>query len=214
MGKEMTSPTQIEALISKINGVVSCKVVIDENRIDEVHILAGNDKPVKKLIRDVETVIKSRTEFDIDHRKISIAQIETNDEHLPKEVRPILKSLRIELIEGYVSVSVELEYDDLMVVGEAKARGKNLERPKLVALATLSALEKLTGDGCVLTLDQLLFVPVGIHEVCLADISAHTQGQEKKLLGAAMAEADQCHAAAKAVLAAINRQFHFFVQKS
>src|SRR6056297_3144037 len=74
--------SMFEELVGKINkldGIISCKITGNDD-IDEVHIIADKKRNPKRIVRDVETIILVNQDKDINHKKISIAQFEHNEE--------------------------------------------------------------------------------------------------------------------------------------
>lgn len=62
--------------IVHLEGVISAKILRDEaGEIDEIHIVAHKNRNPKNLVRDIETLVQVNMDKEIDHKKISIAQV-------------------------------------------------------------------------------------------------------------------------------------------
>jgi hypothetical protein len=66
-----------EDALRRLRGVSSAHIVLDvNNQIAEVHIIATGDRLPKQIVRDVETTVLAMLHVKVDHRKISVAQID------------------------------------------------------------------------------------------------------------------------------------------
>lgn len=62
--------------IIHLEGVISAKILkTDNGEIDEIHIVAQKSRNPKNLVRDIETLVQVNLDKEIDHKKISIAQV-------------------------------------------------------------------------------------------------------------------------------------------
>src|SRR3712207_5284982 len=72
---------ELELDVQHIPGVRAASVVTGPDRVPtEVHVLARPGKAPKQLVRDVQSVALTRHDLDIDHRIVSVVQM--NDEEL------------------------------------------------------------------------------------------------------------------------------------
>lgn len=62
--------------INRLPGVISSDVVIDGDIVSEVHILSNASRTPKQLVRDVQSVFYARFHKKIDHKVVSVAQID------------------------------------------------------------------------------------------------------------------------------------------
>jgi len=61
--------------ITDITGVKQCRINLDNaGEIQEILVVAGVEKAPRRVVRDVETVLKARTDMAVDYKKISVAQ--------------------------------------------------------------------------------------------------------------------------------------------
>lgn len=114
---------------------------------------------------------------------------------------------------GRVTITVTLEWDDVIHTGEATGeRGPAIEL-KTTARAAIRALESLTGE----TLDVRIIGVKTIHafdsDLMVASLH-HVAGSQHRLVGAVIVSDDPLAAAAVAVLSALNRTLGNFLHTS
>ena len=67
----------LEESIRQIPGVRAVSVVTDaQAQPTEVHVLAAPGKPAKQVVRDVQSLAMAQFDIDLDHRIVSVVQIE------------------------------------------------------------------------------------------------------------------------------------------
>ena len=76
MENTMTAATGYVEYINKLPGVISSDVVIDGDAISEVHVLSNSTRTPKQLVRDIQSVFYARFHKKIDHKIVSVAQID------------------------------------------------------------------------------------------------------------------------------------------
>jgi len=70
-----------ERWICQINGVLQCKIDIDEEgEIAGVHVVAGMNRDPRHVVRDVESLLKARLDVDVYYKKIGVVQVVDNDQ--------------------------------------------------------------------------------------------------------------------------------------
>ena len=74
----------LEDELCRLTGVHAVRVVGDRSgRPVEVHVLADPSKPAKQIVRDVRAVAQTVFGIELDHRIVSVAQLNTNEENTP-----------------------------------------------------------------------------------------------------------------------------------
>jgi hypothetical protein len=67
----------MERDLSRIPAVGSARVVLDEeDQLREVHVVCGVGRSPKLVGRDVQSLLAARWGIDVDHRKVSVVQVE------------------------------------------------------------------------------------------------------------------------------------------
>lgn len=73
---------QVEQLLLGLSGVNSLKLVPNgHGGIDEVHVVGSQDLGAKQIVRNIESALLAEFGLQIDHRKISVAQVAEPDIH-------------------------------------------------------------------------------------------------------------------------------------
>ena len=74
---------ELEDELCRLGGVLAVRVVGDRNgRPIEVHVLADQSKPAKQTVRDVRAVAQTMFGLELDHRIVSVAQLDSAAEHI------------------------------------------------------------------------------------------------------------------------------------
>jgi len=209
---------EFEAALRAVPGIreASVRTGPDAHPI-EVHVVAGDTKPAKQVVRDVQSVAMAQFDLDIDHRIVSVVQIPENavgvgeagearaaaeDESLP---RPALTQIATTRREGDTHVEVSLGIAGQVFLGAADGPSGSLHKPRIVASATLAALTELLGIPAQIESAQVL--DVANREVALVSlVLTIPRLGDQALVGSALVRGDEEDAVARAVLAAVNRR--------
>lgn len=195
-----------------LRNVLSARVVVSEDStIEEIHVLADKGRPAKRIVRDVETALAAKYGLSVDHRKVSVAQLDIEPAGPEGADRLILTSLRVELLASSSLVHVDLMWGSELLSGSSQGPRDVEGQGRLAAEATLNAVAQLCQDGVTLSLHQLNTVSVGARRVCLVSLLFLSRGQQERLLGSALVDSDPHESAVKATLDAINRRMPFIV---
>lgn len=199
--------TEIKKMIQELEGVVSCNLTGGEE-IDEIHIIADKKRDPKRIVRDVETVFMVHIDRKIDHKKISIAQIESSFSESIREA----SDNRIELVSIYTEnnrsrCNVEMKINEQKIKESFEVQiGENIE--KLIGRSVLTILNKYLDFDSQMVIDDI-FTIKGKEELVIAQISMYNPDNnliQKKLVGAVYVNNDISLAIAKACLKAVNRK--------
>jgi len=209
---------ELEAALRAVPGIgeASVRTGPDAHPI-EVHVVAGDTKPAKQVVRDVQSVAMAQFDLDIDHRIVSVVQIPESavgvgeaaearaaaeDESLP---RPALTQIATTRREGDTHVEVSLGIAGQVFLGAADGPSGSLHKPRIVAGATLAALTELLGIPAQIESAQVL--DVANREVALVSlVLTIPRLGDQALVGSALVRGDEEDAVARAVLAAVNRR--------
>ncbi|MPM17894.1 hypothetical protein SDC9_64294 [bioreactor metagenome] len=191
-------------VINKISGVNNVKIVNDEDNLLELHILASTARSPKQIVRDIETALLAVFDYRIDRKVISIAQIDSEDYKGIKRIK--YDGLIMETNDNSIECKVTLSYDGEDYIASKTAIKTNLNRRKIVAQATVTAVEEIIGqplifdvqDVIITTSRDITFVSVIVNMV-VAD-------NEEAMVGSAIIKNDINEAIAKATLDAVNRR--------
>jgi hypothetical protein len=207
---------QLEEALRQIPGVRAASVVTGPDAVPtEVHVLASPGKAAKQVVRDVQSLAMARYDIDIDHRIVSVVQIgedepslevvrpEAEDEE--PSTRPAIAAIMVRSSGGLIEATVSLSVGDTVFEGRAEGASGHSHRARLVAMATLDAVQELLGQAC--EVESSVVLPVGGRDVAVSVLTMMMpRAGEQVLTGSAAVRGDEAEAVARSVLAALNRQ--------
>jgi len=208
---------ELEDALRQIPGVKAASVVTGPDAVPtEVHVLAAPGKAAKQVVRDVQSLAMARYDLDIDHRIVSVVQIgdvdppvlvtepESDPEDADQSSRPAIVAVMVRSGPGVTEASVTLSAGDCLFEGRAEGPAGHSQRPRLVAVATLNAVEDLLGQPC--EVDSAAIVSTGSRDVALTVLTVVVpRTGEQVLTGSALVRGDDANAIVRSVLAALNR---------
>jgi hypothetical protein len=217
---------ELEDSLRQIPGVKAASVVTGPDAVPtEVHVLASPGKPAKQVVRDVQSLALARYDIDIDHRIVSVVQIADDDaglvgddptsadERAPEAaddtadaaVRPAIAAIMVRSGGGVTESSVTLTARDQLFEGKAQGPAGQSHRARIVAAATLDAVDDLLGQSC--EVESATVVSTSNREIALSVLTLMApRTGEQVLTGCAVVRGDEADAVARSVLAALNRQ--------
>lgn len=152
---------RVERLLHTVEGVDSLKIVPDgHGGIDEIHVISSTGLGAKQIVRNIESALLAQFGLQVDHRKISIAQIKAPRDPSPEltvaqaaaeplqQVEPPAVERRLILEEFHIERSarervlcrVKLRHGDEVFAGEAEGPDYAKSRLETAAQATLNSL--------------------------------------------------------------------------
>lgn len=196
---------EIEMFISQVKSVISCKIVANNDIIEEIHILSNTERNPKQISRDIQTVLMSKFGLDIDYKKISIAQIYEKPT-INKDFRLKLKSINFTTLETMAEVKVVLESDDGEYEGKDCGINTIMNSQRLLSSATLKAVENFLGTKGHFALEDVGVMNIAHREIVVTAINFIANSNEQLLSGCAFINKDIREAVVKSTLDAINRR--------
>lgn len=195
-----------EDLINKIPGIISSKFITDkDHQIIELHILSDIYRSPKQLVRDIQSAMLTKYDIKLDHKIISIAQIDDNIINY-KEHRLGLHYVKV-LSEGPKSqVEVILVKDGQSYKGTAQGGNAASSRTRLIAEATLNAINSVLDIEYVFILADITDVIISGRKAYVVSVSHLFELGEELLCGCCIVSKDDSEAVVKATLDAINRR--------
>ncbi|MDX6230566.1 MAG: hypothetical protein QOI76_3956 [Frankiales bacterium] len=220
---------ELEDALRQIPGVRAASVVTGPDaQPTEIHVLADRMKPAKQVVRDIQSLAMARYDLDIDHRIVSVVQIDDGDAPAlrlavtpadadtidvtdaapaPAEVspRPLVDAVVVRTSHAEAEVTVTLAFGGDIFVGSASGSSAIASRPRLVARATLDALGELLGTAA--DIEHATVIPVGSRSVAVSVLQVQVpRTGEQVLSGSAIVRGDEADAVARSVLDALNRR--------
>lgn len=207
-GQENDSVTrEFESVISRVGGVSAAKVMVDEEgNIAEIHVISDTSRSPKQIVRDIESALIAKYGSQVDHKKISVAQIkgETVKE---SNGRLHISSVNIKLSGPSAEVEVELiDNEDNVYRGRANGASSSGNRLRLVVKATLEAVKEFVKGAYDFAVEDVSIVSVAKKEAVVTGVIAVSGADEEMLVGSALIKKDATDAAVRAALDALNRR--------
>lgn len=219
----------VERELCRIPEVRAARIVADDDGTPvEVHVLASPGKQPKQLVRDVQSVALAARGLDLDHRIVSIVQLDDGNGTAPEAAtfmdddeptptapaipapptdRVLLESASLLRSGVTATAEVALRRGEASVRASAEGSSAAAVTLRLVAEATLEALRDVVPAAGHAAVETATVVRAGEHEVALAFLVLVVPPNEEVVAGSAPVRAGGVHEAmARAVLDAGNRR--------
>lgn len=226
--------TEAEAAIRALRDVEGVSLQAEGDEIREVHVLTRSKRPPKQIVRDVQTVLLTRFNRSIDYRVVSVAFTKGEPPAAApvapaapaasapapaQATRPAPESdferaegerIRFGSVNLFVSgartqAQVELRWKGLARMGGASGWSTRDGAHRLIAQATIAAVQEFLDGEVAFGLPEIEFVRMGRRRMALVALSLLAHRQEKVLVGSCAVEQDVQQAVVLATLAALNR---------
>ena len=211
---------RVEQLLRSVEGVDSLKIVPDHHgAIDEIHVLSSSGLGAKQIVRNIESALLAQFGLQIDHRKISIAQVREQDlprlpldseaEPDPEPPRPrriIMRGFHVDRRAGErVLCRVQLGDEDETYEGQAQGPDYAKARLEVAAQAVLNALSKATRGGSTFAIEGVSQIDLFGRRLVVALVHASAGRATLSLPGIAEINDSVEEAVVLACLSATNR---------
>ncbi len=194
-----------EETLKKIRGVIGCRVVMSSSgEIEEIHILAEDVRPAKRLLRDVESALMAGHGVSFDRRKVSIAMVSQEKVTSPARVRLTKTEMIAE--DRVYRVKVTLVLGSNEMTGEAWEEKSERGWIKVAVRACLEALSLLISRQARISLVDAHVVRMKDRDIALVALWCTIGREEHLLTGSCPVGTDEREAAIRATLDAINRK--------
>ncbi len=205
---DLHDPSQrrrVEQQVTSIPGVLAVRLVPGFDReVDELHVVTSPERGPKATVRDVQTVLLARCGVNIDHRVISVVQLDERQVlPAPGRVR-LLQVTTVQSGKG-LSAEVALAFDDEEARGVAEGAATSAGYVRSVARAALAAFNELIATDLTLELRDAAIVTVGGQELAVAVIELRDARGEELRSGTSLVREPAADAIARSVLDALNR---------
>lgn len=197
---------EMEKIMNGIEGINSSKIVYnDYGQIEEIHIIADHNRGAKQISRDVQSLLVARFDTKIDHKKISVAQI-SSDDKWQKTHRFSIGAIGYRLAGNIVEIKVLLKKDGKEY--EATVQGTNTRNNiyRLFVQATLECVHRALRRDGIFLVEDIVKVNIAKQEVINIAIEYICGTSEELLVGCAVLKKDDYEAIVKATLDAVNRK--------
>jgi hypothetical protein len=225
-----------EAAIKLLRDIEGVNIQADGDDIREIHVLTTSTRPAKQIVRDVQTLLLTRFQRQIDHRVVSVAFASADARGDHNSVTPAARpsaapaeaplatvsptstpapaavddrirfaSANVFITGARVQAQVELKWKGLPRTGSASGLGTRDSAHRLVASATLGAVQEFLEDDVALSLEGIEIVRLGRRDTVVVALDLIAHREHKSLAGCCTIENDVPQAVALATLAAVNR---------
>lgn len=191
----------VEREINRLDSVTSARVMSTGAEIDEIHVISPPDRPPKKIVRDIESLLLVRFGIRIDHRCISIVQMEGAQTAYPQNTRPRI----VEVTNADGVARVHLAVGDKLILGESRPVDGHSEI-EAIGRAVIHAVEQLLQTPGVLGVLETQVVQMHACQIVMVLVRWLFADQHELLIGASVVNADPFEATARATLDAVNRR--------
>ncbi|MGE4274001.1 MAG: hypothetical protein AB7E31_14255 [Desulfitobacterium sp.] len=208
--------TPYENAINMIRSIISSRIKGNEaNEIEEIHVIADSQRNPKQIVRDIESILAAQFSLEIDHKIVSIVQLEQEEcgkktfSSIPAKMapmRPKLVSISLRSVNTQSEVKVELSRGDEIVEGVASGISTAHNKLRLCVEATIQALASSFMGKLVFATEDVIINRLGKHQIAQVAISLITPVGEQTLVGCALVQSDEREAVVKAALDAVNRK--------
>ncbi|PKM47359.1 MAG: hypothetical protein CVV03_03850 [Firmicutes bacterium HGW-Firmicutes-8] len=197
-----------EDIIRQIKDVISARIVTDDmGEISEIHVLADSSRSPKQIVRDIESAFMAQFNISVDHKKISVAQMQDEEGgRAGSETRPKVSSVTVLSGRRITEARVQLELSGNIYEGVASGPSTANNKLRVISQATVLALENYLKSTCNLVTEDITVLNLAGRQAVAASVSLVTNIGEERLIGAAFINHDEREAAVKATLAAVNRR--------
>ena len=192
-----------EEKVRRLPGVEAARVVTEGGAVTEVHVLTGMGKAAKQVVRDVQSLAQAVFGLAIDRRVVSVVQLPDPD--LAQGDRPVIVDVSEQMDGNHTKVVVTLGWQGDTLVGEVGGAAAHTTRNRLVAEATIEALQQALQDTTAIGVASVDLPVLGSRPVAIAQIVMVTEGAERLMVGSALVDGESSRAVVRAVLDALNR---------
>ncbi|MBS4032774.1 MAG: hypothetical protein KGZ63_15340 [Clostridiales bacterium] len=198
--------SECENLIKQIRDVISVNIVLGEKQeIEEIHVLAEDTRNAKQLVRDIETLFRVEYGIDLDHKKVSIVQL-NKGQKLAQGKRLKFTAIQFSLSGTQMEATVELTSAKKSCQGKSCGLNSRSNRLRLFAQATLDALSDFLESGSCVILEEVGQFPMNGRSMVSAAVTYIQGSVEECLIGTAFVKQDEKEAIVRATLSALNRR--------
>jgi len=214
VGQKKGTPRDWEDTLEKIRGVLSVRVMVKDNQVTTVQVLARAGRHPKQLTRDVVSVLLARHGLELDPKLVNVAQVESSEDLIDGPGRARLAALDYRFRGNWVEIDVSLEYGGRLLSGSAQGSAVASHPLRLVAQATLGALAAgLPGMDVLFTVEDVSSARLAGWAVMVVGVGVVGPDGDEVLTGSCLVRGDEREAVARATLDAVNRRFALLVAR-
>lgn len=201
--------TRLEQELVRVPGIRSARVK-GNGSPSEIHIVATKERSPKQLVRDVQSLASAGFDMPIDHRIVSVVQLEDSDADVSVAAtrRPVLDRVVVVSKGGLAWIKVVLQWPDGETTeGLSTAERSREARARAATVAALRALQPAFDKSeAQVEIRHVLLQSVGSEENVLVRGTYSGHDGDIDVSGSAVIHDDVSTAAVHSVLHALNRK--------
>lgn len=198
--------TELEGIINRLSGVISSKIIHEEGEVSEIHVLTNKSRSPKQISRDIQSSYAASTGGVLDHKIISIAQID--DGFNSREIgRMVLDRISYRNgFDGTAEIVVAIRLDDRVAEGSRDGVPSKRNLHRMIVEAALDAIESLIDLDEKIVYEDYEQVRISKEDVAMVAVCILSGRREELLIGTAKIKGDEREATVRATLDALNRK--------
>ncbi len=218
---EEVTEDEVQELVGQLPGIQSCRLVCNDwGAIEEFHVLAGDERHPKQIVRDIESALAAKWGLQVDHKRVSVASL-TSGSGRSGEQSTGSGTAWIELVsirstshpgQQYLEVEVTVRTASGDATGRADGGIARAKHGRLSAEAATRALNEILPPGHYIQMEDIRSVDMAAGPVVCVQHSLLRQRIASLLIvGAAPVQGDDwSRAAVQATVAAVNYHIEHF----
>ncbi|NLM51569.1 MAG: hypothetical protein GX197_01940 [Firmicutes bacterium] len=197
---------ECESLLKQIRDIISVSVVMGEqNQIEEIHVLAEDNRSAKQLVRDIETLLRVEYGIELDHKKVSVVQLNQKQRNLQTK-RLKFSAVSYTIQENRLEAIVELTSGQQAYQGRTSGPNSRHNSLRLFAEATIEAIKCFLPEEMTILLEDVAAYPLGRQTIVSVAVTFIQGMADEFLVGSAVVRQEEKEAVVRATLDAINRR--------
>lgn len=198
---------RVQEAIGGLAGIVAARVVAGFDRaVDEIHVVTTADRHPKQTVRDVQSLLYATFGLSIDHRVVSVVQVDSHGELVVGSSRVVIQRVT-SMTEGLdVRIRVEIGEQETTHTGEATGPASANGRRRATARAAIEALRPLLDGRLVVDVEGVAIEEILGHRLAITLVHLLDGRGERTVSGTAAIRDDEGTAITRSVLDALNRE--------
>ena len=194
--------------IMKLPGVINANVVFNDGEIVEIHVLSDITRTPKQIVRDIQSLFMAQFHREIDHKVISVAQIDYEVSATGKpSTRFVIEAITVSKKKDKTDIEVALSIEGKTFIGKQSALKDSYDIHRGIALATLSSVILASDYVQTFSVLDVRFADIAGDRMAIVCLTLTTSGSgASRYSGTAFSSGDDDIAIVKATLNAINRK--------
>lgn len=203
-----------QGLLKKIPGIINTRIIVgDDGKLTEIHVLSDLSRGPKQIVRDIQSALLVSYNLSVDHKIISVAQVEDNNFGI-RDFRLKIDSIQIFSRSGKIEARVLLKKNDQIYEGTAVGGNSDKGRLRVVAEATQHAIHQFLKKDFLFVLTDVVRFSLAERRAIGVSILHFTKQGEEYLSGSAFIHNDENETVVKATLNAVNRRLTTYLEDS